>query len=95
MAYSKDEYYYRQMMAQSNTPFSMGGYKTHPLDGVDIKSIPMDELNLMLDVIAKEHDRRTRHTPLKGPTKAELESDEALRNAWEAYEIVRNLKGKK
>lgn len=66
----------------------------NPLDGYDIKSIPMEDLSIMIEVLAKEYDRRTMHTPMPGPTRHELQSNEALKNAWDAYQVIKKLQGK-
>lgn len=98
---SYDDYFQRNMMAQqAMTQQSLGGlsnqgYRTNPLDGYDIKSIPLSELERMLGILATEYDRRTMHTPMQGPTKDQLNKSEALKNAWDEYQIIAKLQGQK
>jgi hypothetical protein len=73
---------------------AMFNQRVNPLDGCDIKSIPLEELSIMIEVLVKEYDRRTMHTPMQGPTRHELESNEALKNAWDAYQVIKKLQGK-
>jgi hypothetical protein len=100
---NKDEYY-NAMNAQNSLQNSLSGlgqysqsigsYRSNPLDGCDITSIPTDEIQKMLLFLTNEYDRRVRHTPMVGPTKAELENNPSLKEAWEAFEIIRKLQGK-
>lgn len=74
---------------------AMGDYQRqkYPLAGIDIRSIPMDELESLIEIFTKEYHRRTMHTPMQGPTRAELESNPALKEAWEAMMIIKKLQG--
>lgn len=95
--------YINQMSAQQAALGGLGNYaqsigqmaqRQNPLIGVDITSIPMSEIEMMLTILTKEYDRRTRHTPLPSPTRAMLEENEALKNAYEALQIIMKLQGK-
>jgi len=92
MAYTKEEYY---LSIQNSHMQGTGDFirKRHPLEGVDIRAIPMDHLELMIEVLAKEYDRRTMDTPLPSPTRRQLQNNEALKNAYEAMHIVLKLQG--
>ena len=101
MAYIKDEYHWRQMASMQNmtmNPITQAQFEYHypknPLDGFDLRNCPMDTLELMIQVLTKEHDRRTMHTPMQGPTRAELENNPSLKEAWEAMMLIKKLQGK-
>ena len=66
----------------------------NPLEGVNIRNLSMKDLETMLLLLTQEYDRRTMDTPLQGPTRRQLQTDETLKNAWEQYEIIAKLKGK-
>ena len=99
---TKDEIM-RQMMMAQNTAYSnqsmlnsmtQSNYKRNPLEGYDIASLPVQELEQMLVMLHQVHEQKTMDMPLPGaPTKRQLLNNEALRNAWEAYEIVKKLVG--
>lgn len=99
MAYSRSDYEKMTAMQNAyNQQSALGNFmkaaQRNPLDGYDIRNCPMDELELMIEVLAKEYDRRTMDTPLPSPTRRQLQNNEALKNAYEAMQIVLKLQGK-
>lgn len=53
------------------------------------------ELERMIEVFAKEYDRRTMDTPLQGPTRRQLKENESLGNAWNEMMVIWKLIGDK
>jgi hypothetical protein len=83
----------RQMLnSQYQTTY---GQTRSPLDGVDLRQIADQELSLILARLQKEYDRRIYDVPLTGPTRRQLDSNPALKNAWEEFMTVWKLTGEK
>ena len=60
------------------------------------QSIPTTEdLRCKIAELQEEVDRRELHTILPGPTNNELNEHESLREAWDAYKVIRKLIGLK
>lgn len=101
MATNQD--YLRQMANMQNSALQnsalgsglagLNQYRSNPLEGYDISSIPKLELEKMLSYLSQEYDRRTMDTPLPSPTRRQLQNNEALKNAYEAMQIVMKLQG--
>lgn len=92
MAMSNDDYI-RKMAAMQNDYFNQTSYKRNPLEGVDIKALSMNDLELMIQVLTKEYDRRHMDTPLPSPTRRQLQTNPALKEAYEAMQIILKLQG--
>lgn len=88
MAFTHDPFKNSALMQNYN-------YHSHPLANFDITALKTEEIEQLIKVLNKEYDRRTMHTPMTGPTRAELQNNPALKEAWEAYQIVKRLQGEK
>jgi hypothetical protein len=86
-----DNYMRQAQMAQSNSYNQV--YYRNPLEGLDVRSLPDKDLELLKSWICQEHDRRTLDTPLKSPTQRQLNNSEALKHAWSEFMTVWKLIG--
>lgn len=93
---NKQEYEKYIGMAQAqNDYFSRNSsFGNSPLQGLNLRDMPMHDLEQLILAVTQEHDRRTMDTPLPAPTRRQIQSDEALKNAYEALSIIMKLKGK-
>jgi hypothetical protein len=54
----------------------------------------MKELEKMIICVTQEYERRTLDTPLPSPTRRQLNNNEALKLAWDEFNVVWKLTGK-
>jgi mRNA-degrading endonuclease YafQ of YafQ-DinJ toxin-antitoxin module len=90
MSYRHSDYL-NQIAAMQHT--SMADYQRSFSD-INLNQLDNDQLAKLIENLKREYDRRTRHTPMQGPTVAELETNDALRAAWEQFQTIKKLQGK-